>query len=183
MIDVERVLSLVLRNRIRGAFAALDQGQVSSTQVQIEMDETLPAISADRTISVIPAGVDAGPYNLGLHDLQPRMKVFCCWRIRKIPRDRKRDIYLANYTGLSAMLQTVYSAIHNVYLTADIDEVATELGVQDMIKGCRMVEPFRFTNLESQTKLVYPADFGSNESQPAGMGRSITFGRARYLAN
>lgn len=182
MIDIERVLSLVLRNRVRAAFAALDKGQVSPTSVQIEMDETLPAISAERTISIIPQGIEAGPYTLGLHDLQPRFKVFCVWRIRAVPRDRKRDVYLANYTGLSAMIQTVYDAIHNANLAADIDAVATDLKVQDTIKGCRMVEPFRFTNLEGQTKLVYPADYGSNESQPAGMGRSITFGRARYLA-
>jgi hypothetical protein len=177
MMDIERVLALVVRDRIRAALAPMP-----AEHIQIEMDETLPAIAGERMISVIPGGIEAGPYTTGMNDLSPRIRVFAVWRIRAVPRDRKREVYLSNYTGLSSMLDAIYRAIHNQNIQPDIDTVAQSLQIGGIIKGCRLVEPLRFINLESQAKMVYPADFGSNESQPAAMGRTITFGRARYLA-
>lgn len=175
MIDIERILTVAVKRRLELAFAD------PAVKIDVEIDETLPAITSDRAVSVIPGGIQAGPYTTGMTDLSPVIRVFCVWRIRKIPRDRKRDVYLSNTDGLSAMLTTVYGAIHNVYMNNDIDAVADEMGIGLTVKGCRMVEPLRFQNLEGQTKLIYPADYGSNENQPAGMGRTITFGRARYL--
>lgn len=180
MIDIEEILSLAVLQRLRDVLPATGDKPMEPANINLEIDEMLPAISADRTISVIPGGVEAGQYATGgLSDLMPRVKVLCVWRSRKIPRDRRREVYTQNVSGLGQMVQDVYNAIHGVNIRSLIDSIAVSR--DSTVRGCKLVDDLKFMNLESQFKIIYPADYGSNENQPAGLGRIITFGRARYL--
>lgn len=180
MIDIEEILSLAVVERLREVLPSIGELPIEADNINLEIDEMLPAISADRTISVIPGGVEGGQYATGgMSDLLPRVKVLCVWRSRKIPRDRRRHVYLENVSGLGRMVKDVYNAIHGANLRPLIDTIAVSRGSE--IRGCKLVDNLRFVNLESQFKIIYPADYGSNENQPAGLGRTITFGRARYL--
>lgn len=181
MIDIERILAIAVCRRLQNIMGNAVSFPVNPDHIRVELDDTFPAMTAERAISVIPSGVEGLSYTVGMHDLSPRVKVFCMWRLRAVPRDRRRESYLENYRGLSAMLDGVYDCVHNYYFGPMINEIVKELKLFKF-HGCQMVEPLRFVQLEGQHKIIYPPDFGSNQSQPAGIGRSIIFGRARYVS-
>jgi hypothetical protein len=102
-------------------------------------------------------------------------------RVRNVPRDRRRDVFLNNVGALDKEIQLVHAALDWQYtvLYAANMLLAADADAPSMVGFC---EPLRMTSVQRRPRLVNPDMFGAGQTQAAGMARTITFGGARRVS-
>lgn len=175
MSAAEKHLLVAVRDRLR------TECSYAPEQCEIEFDEEWPAIVGDRYVAVLPAGWGPGPRNStsgGVSDRVYSVDVAVVLRIRHVPRDRRRDVFLNNVANLDDELERIHNAIDWQYA---VNTTANALILADSASAEGFIEPLRFAGVTRKPRLVGPDAFASKETQAAGLARTISFGGARRI--
>lgn len=165
----EIALLTAVRNTIRSL------AEFSDREVEIEFDEWAMPQIASQYVAVMPGGVTPGPaHNTsgGVVDKVYGVNVMVVVRATRKPRDRARDLYLQNLSGLGVLLDKIESAIDFNYIVMN--------AANDLISpGQGFHEPLKFAGLGNM-QLVSSEAFGGKSGEPqAGLKRVLMFGGAR----
>lgn len=171
----EKALLIAVRDRLRSVCKYSDQ------QCDIEFDELTPGTVGETYVIVSTGGFRPGKHQNTsgtVRDYVYGVNVTPIKRIRHVPRDRFRDVFLNNLSGLAAEIEKITDAIDWSYglITAANTEL-TKLG--DTAQG--FIEPLKFASVEQKPRLISPDVFAATGQQAAGMGRTIYFFGARRI--
>ncbi len=149
-------------------------------QCQVEYDEVVPATAGEFYICVMPGGWVAGPNNAiggGVLDEIFAADVSVIARARRVPRDRRRGIFLDNLDGLNQRIRSIItSAAHFSYVLMN----STNLKITDSSE--KFIEPLKFRSVEPRPREVSPVIWGGTEGkEPGGLARTVRFDGARRI--
>lgn len=169
-------------NLVRAVRDKLRQAGFAETECDAEVSEMAPATVGKVYAAVIPGGWRPGPrHNTsgGINDLVYAVRVAVIRRINDVPRDRRRDIFLANLDSLSEDIDRAYEAIdwkEEVRTLANQYITAATSSTQGFIENLRLVG-------EVSSPRIVGAEFfgGKSDDATAGMMRVIPFGGARRI--
>lgn len=170
----EKCLLVAVRDRLRS------ECDYTNPQCDIEFDAMAPATVGDVYVAVLPGGWVPGPRQNtsgGVSDRVYSVEACVIKRIRAVPRDRQRDVFLSNLDSLDEELDKIHEAIDWQYAVNTLANAAlTERG---QVHG--FIEPLRFSGVDKKPRLAPPELFGAAGTQTAGMMRTIYFGGARRI--
>jgi hypothetical protein len=170
----ERALLTAIRNRLR---SELDYAPEAC---EIEFDEEIPPVVGDRYVAVLPGGVNAGPYQGArgyLLDLVHSVDVAVYFRIRAVPRDRRRDVFLSHTQNLTDEVERIIGQIDRSY---DLLNAANVLLADDgETQG--FCEPLRFSRIDGRPRLAGPDVFAASGKDAVGLVRTVSFTGARLV--
>ena len=177
----EKHLLLAVRNRLRSECGYKEQ------ECEVELDEMAPATVGNIYVAVMPGGAQTGRNQMtsgGVHDLVWSVSVLLVKRIRNVPRDRLRSVFIEKLDALDEDIDKIIEALdwqYAVINAANASMVAEELTGSS--EG--FTEPLRFTALDNRPRLANPDLFagaqGRGGSSACGMARTIHFGGARRI--
>lgn len=175
MDKAETALLQAVRNRLRS------ENGYSDEQCEIEFDELAPGTVGDLYVVVLPGGWQPGPRHKtsgGVNDLVYGLDVTVIKRIRHVPRDRTRDVFLNNLDNLNDEIDAIYNAIDFVYA---VNDAANTIITNDNGSTEGFVEPLKFQSVERRPRQVNPELFAAQGTQAAGLARTISFHGARRI--
>jgi hypothetical protein len=171
----EKALLIATRDRLR------QECQYSEGQCEIEFDELAPGVVADTYILVSTGGFRPGRHQTTsgtVRDYVYGVNVTPIKRIRAVPRDRFRDVFLNNLDALAEEIEKITDQIDWSYeLMTAVNAKLAELG--DAAQG--FVEPLKFASVDQKPRLISPDVFAATGQQAAGMARTIHFFGARRI--
>lgn len=150
-------------------------------ECEVEHDDMAPAVAGTTFISVTPGGWLKGPRhstNGGVNDLIYNVDVTVIKRITHIARDRRKNVYLENVTGIADELDKIFEAIDFSY---DLINAASKLILEDTSSTEGFCEPLKFISCERKPRIVSAAMFAGANEEAAAMARTISFGGARRV--
>jgi hypothetical protein len=177
-------MKLAENNLVRAVRDRLRQAGFAEQECDAEPSEMAPATVGKVYAAVIPAGWRPGPrHNTsgGVNDLVYAVKVAVIRRVTEVPRDRKRDIFLANLESLTADVDRVFEAIDWVYDVINLANAKiAATNVASSTYG--FSEPLRLVGDVGPIRDVGPEFFGGAAGDTvAGMMRVLPFGGARRI--
>ena len=176
----ETALLVAVRNRLR------EVGGFADDACAVEFDEMAPAKTGDVYLAVLPGGWSPGPrHNTsgGVNDLLYSVDVVVIRRIRQVPRDRLRNVFLDHLGGLNETIDIVYPIIDFSYplLRAANTLIQSATGENDGYDG-GFIEPLKFSGVDRRPKQYDGSMFGASSQQPGvALGRTISFSGARRI--
>jgi len=153
------------------------------TEVDVELDQIVPAMVGDVYVIVEPGGWMPGPNNDtcgGVIDELFSVNVTVIMRATKVPKDRRRNVLIENLTGLNARLRKIINAIHFKY-EVNAAANATIRGGGDPIEG--FIEPLRFYGMSRPTVVGAEVVSAKAGEMQAGIKRTVQFNKARRIQN
>ncbi len=169
----EKCLLLAVRNQLRSACG------YAETACEVEFDELAPGTVGETYVIVQPGGFRRGPHqdkSGTVRDYVYAVGVTVVRRVRHVPRDRYRDVFLSNLASLDAELESIAAAVDWQYsVTTAANALLVEGG--DAAQGFN--HPLTFTGVDAKPRLVDPGVFAATGHQAAGMARTIHFDGAR----
>lgn len=180
MIDAETALLVAVRDRLRTELT-LDAGECD-----VELDDEVPAIAGDRYVAVVPGGMVPGPrHNTsgGVWDMRLACRVTVFHRMRDVPRDRRRSVFLQRVSGINAELSGIISQVDFSYALLNAATVLLE-GQAD---GGKFFEPLKFAMTDERPVPVFRDAFDAAGNTVTGadpvvaIKRGVRFAGARFL--
>ena len=171
----EKSLLLATQNRLRTICGYTDP------QCQIEYDEQAPAVTGDTYVIVMTGGWSPGPRHRtcgGVNDLLYAIDVGVVKRVSSVPRDRLRNVFFRNLSGLTEEIDKIYEAIDFEY---DLINAASALITAETESTEGFVEALKFTGMDRRPRIVPGELFGAPNNEAAGLMRVINFGGARRI--
>ena len=171
----EKCLLLAVRNRLRTVCKYSDQA------CEVEFDELAPGTVGAQYVIVAPNGFRRGPHqdrSGTVRDYVYSVAVTVVKRIRHVPRDRMRDVFLNNLGSMDDEIAKICAAIDWTY---EVATAATALLVAADDKAQGFVHPLVFTHVDARPRLVNPDIFAATGQQAAGMARTVYFDTARRI--
>jgi hypothetical protein len=169
----EKCLLLAVRNRLRAICGYADQA------CEVEFDEMAPGTVGTSYVAVQPGGFRAGQHQARsgtVRDYVYAVQVCVIKRVRHVPRDRLRDVFLNNLDALDAEIDAIAAAVDWKYeVTTDANALLVIDG--DTAQGFH--HPLVFESVDAKPRLVNPEIFAATGATAAGMARTIYFGGAR----
>ena len=119
-----------VRDRIRA------HGSFEDRQVDVELDEMAPPTAGPVYVMVMTGGTEAGPShatNQGARDILYNVDVAIALRAPKVPRDRKRQMFIALSKSFETYQRYVMDQVDFKYEVNDAANayIAAETGSQD----------------------------------------------------
>lgn len=149
-------------------------------QCDVELDEVTPAAVGDFYVAVMPGGFQPGErHNTGggcIRDYVYSVAVSVMVRANRLPRDRKRKLFLDNLDGIEMHERKIREALD---WSEEVRARANKL-LKCEVDG--FIQPLRLASLEPRPRPVGSDVFGArgNDVQ-AGLARTTTFGGARLI--
>jgi hypothetical protein len=172
MLD-EKCLLLAVRDHLR------ETCSYEAGSCEIEFDEIAPGTVGETYVVVQAGGYRRGPHqdkSGTVRDYVYAVDVTVVKRVRHVPRDRLRDVFLNNLESLDAELDKIAAAIDWQYgVTSRANDLLDASG--DTAQGFH--HPLVFQSVDSRPRLVGPEVFAATGRTPAGMARTIHFDAAR----
>jgi hypothetical protein len=178
--DEETALLTAVREFVRTALG------LTETECDIDLDDIVPAIAGTRYAVVTPAGVQSGPHarTSTAVDRLLSVRVTMFHRISALPRDRRRNVFLEQNSGLYASLQKIVNAIDFNYAV-----ITRANALMELPSGRGFVEPLRYASVDPKPGVInHDAYDAFNEPTKGahpilGMKRGVTFSLARFMSN
>lgn len=179
MFDAETALLKAVRNRLR------DQLNLTTDECTVEIDDQVPAIARDTYYVVTPGGSRPGPRQAtataGTIDMIVSVRVVAYKKIGNTARDRRRDIFLEQVTGLNALLSAASEQIdQNETLRA-----AANTLLDDEAVGGAFITPLQYAGYDPKPQSVFAQEYAAavkTQGDPQiALKRGILFGNARFL--
>lgn len=171
----EVCLLLACRDRLR------EQAGFTERQCEVEFDEMAPGTVGDVYLAIMPAGYARGPrHNTsgGVNDLIYAVDVVVVKRATATPRDRRRNLFTDNLTGLNSQLSKVHAELDFRYEVLDL---ANALIQQQSESEEGFIEPLRFISVDPKPRVAPAELFGGAGETTAGIMRVARFGGARRI--
>lgn len=157
----------------------------NDSSCQVELDDEVPAVAADKYIAVVAGGVGNGPRHKssgGAVDLIFNVRCVVYERIADIPRDRKSKVYLDRLKGINKLVSELLTLVDYSY---DIINSATTKLTGDAAGG-KFMEPFRSMAIDSAPRSVdvtpyNAASMGNQGNRQFALRRGVTFQGARFM--
>lgn len=177
----EKNLLLALRTRLQTAIVSGGAG-LTTDQANVEPEEMAPATVGDFYVALTPTGSTEGPYHGtsgGIQDLIYGVSAAVIKRIGAIPRDRLRDVFIANVAALNALVDKVVVAIDWKY---EVTNAANVLILAETGSAEGFIHPLVLSGPIGKPRWC-PAEMfaGKNDETKAGLMRVIPFGGARRI--
>jgi hypothetical protein len=134
----------------------------------------------DRYVAVLPGGVNAGTYQGArgyLLDLVYGVDVAVYFRIRAVPRDRRRDVFLSHTQNLTDEIERIIGKLDRDY---DLLNAANVLLAADG-EAQGFCEPLRFSRVDGRPRLAGPDVFAAGGKDAVGLVRTVSFTGARHI--
>ena len=169
----EKCLLLAVRNRLRSVCEYEDRA------CEVEFDELAPGTVGQTYVAVTPGGFRRAQHqdrSGTVRDYVYAVEVTVTKRIRHVPRDRMRDVFLNNLDALDQEIENIAAAIDWQYavMTA-VNGLLIAAG--DAAQGFH--HPLVFQSVDRKPRLVSPDVFAGTGQAAAGMARTIHFDGAR----
>ena len=171
----EKGLLQAVLNRLRSETTLTDP------QVQIEHDERLASIESDTAVKVLPGGWSRGPRHNscgGINDLLYSVDILVAKRVRHVARDRVRNKFINESNDITELIDLIYEQVDWRY---EVNVAANALILTATGSTDGFIEPLRFLTVEKRPREIDPQMFASGQTQPAAIGRIITFDGARRI--
>lgn len=174
----EKFLLLAVRDKIRSACGYRE------SECNVELDEMAPATVGQLYVAVMPGGCSpTGRHNTsgGVRDITWRVNAMLVKRIREVPRDRLRNVFIENLDCLDEEIDKVIEAVDWDYGVIN----AASDALDAVNPAGRFLEPLKFTSLDDKPRMADPEIFAGAPARSgnihAGMVRTIRFSGARRI--
>ena len=181
MTNGETILLEAVRDELR------DKLGLNGNQCEIEYDDQPPSIAVPLYVCVIPAGMEQGPKHNssgGVYDFYHSVKVTVLQRSTNVPRDRSRNIFIDQLTGLNKWFDQIVKQIDWKY---NLMCLANHY-LEERYEGSGpFIEPLRMTSFDSRPRMVTTETYAAHHQGGPGttgytaMARSVTFGKCRRM--
>lgn len=163
---------------------------LNERQCDIEFDDEVPAIAGDLYVAVQPAGRFPHPTHKtsgGVSYEVIQVAVTVILRLQRVPRDRQRNVFIDNLTGLNAVVGDIVEAIDFQYGPMhDANQyLAREVGYSSSTyRAWGFITPLVLSGVDAKPQIVSGDIFssGGQRGEPrAGLKRTINFGGAERI--
>lgn len=176
----EKALLLAVRDRLRRSLGDGGAG-LTPEQCDVEADEMAPATVGDLYVAVCPGGWTYGPNHHssgGVRDVVYGANLAVIKRIKDVPRDRTRDVFLNNLDSLDAEVDKIVESIDWKYevTVAANDTISKEAGSSE-----GFIHPLYLAGQVGPPRWCEAEMFAAAGSVKAGLMRIIPFHGARRI--